>query len=125
MAKTQISGDVKTTANPRLVILWETELTNSGKEIRKRWSVWFTAPHALADGDWIEVRGDHSDKIQETKSEDGTSTIATWTRSDGQVLQNIDRIINNPELIAHNAKHKEPAAKPVDQDDLRKYGTPF
>jgi len=124
MAIIQICGDVKVSTNPRKITIWETNTSNTGKEFKRPWAVWFDAGHNLADGDWIELRGEYSDKIQENKGPDGVLTISTWTRSDGAVMQNIDRIVNSPEIIKHNPK-EQPAAKIIDEDDLRKYGAPF
>jgi len=124
MAIIQIHGDVKTTSNPRRITIWETNTSSTGKEFKRPWAVWFEAGHSLADGDWVELRGEFSDKIQETKNPDGSMTISTWTRADGAVMQNIDRIINSPEIIKHTPK-EQPAARVIDEDDLRKYGPPF
>lgn len=125
MAIITVSGDIKTGANPRRVTLWETytveQANGSVKENRRPFTVWFQDVHPLADGDWVELRGEFSSKISETKSQDGTSVINTWTRADGTVMQNIDLIINKPELLA-----RQNNARTVDQDDAAKYGnTPF
>ena len=37
--------------------------TARGKEISKRWTAWFEAPHGLREGDVVKVSGIHGDEV--------------------------------------------------------------
>jgi len=64
-----------------------------GEKFKTWWTIWFTEPHGLNEGDVITVSGFHSDKIGDP-----------YTDSNGVERRSIERGINSPRLAEGQSK---------------------
>jgi hypothetical protein len=117
MASVIINGEVKVSESRKSVTLWEdfiVEYKDGNKFERKRkWTIWFDQQTSLETGDWVEIKGELSTKV-ETYEKDGETKTA------------VGHTINNPALLQLKPNSDAPATKPRDLDDEAKYGTaPF
>jgi len=71
------------------------EFTVKGKDISKRWTAWFDAPHGLAEGASVKVSGLHGDELNEWQD-----------KETGETKRSVKRSLNKARL--------EGAAKPND-----------
>ncbi len=117
MAQVIINGEAKVSDSRTSVTIWEefvVEYKDGNKFERKRkWQVWFNAPVSFETGDWVEIKGDLSTKL-ETYEKDGETKTA------------VGHTINNPLIISLKQKNGFADAPREDLDDLAKYGNaPF
>jgi hypothetical protein len=61
------------------------EFTVKGKDMTKRWTAWFDAPHGLTEGSTVKVSGLHSDEINE------------WEK-DGETRRSVKRSLNKARI---------------------------
>ncbi len=87
MAKVKLSGIVSAVAQNRIVYLWETRQV-LGREVFRKWTIWFDIAHDIVKGDFIEVEGELGTKM-------GTY------ESQGETKETIDHSINSPALLSH------------------------
>ena len=100
-----------------------TKNTREGKlyEVKRRWTLWFTTPHNLVEGTWVEVEGICEAVVATKLDEQGNRAVSTWTDKNGMELPNIEYVLYGPEL----KRVQEPKVeKPRDLDDEAKYA-PF
>lgn len=116
MAQVIINGEAKVSESRTSVTIWEdfvVEYKDGNKFERKRkWTVWFNSQVSFETGDWVEIKGELSTKI-ETYEKDGETKSA------------VGHTINNPTMLQVKQKDGS-SSKPADLDDLAKYGNaPF
>jgi hypothetical protein len=87
MAKVKLSGIAFGVAKNRIVYLWETRQV-LGREVFRKWTIWFDLAHDIAKGDFIEVEGELGTKM-------GTYEVQ------GETKETIEHSINSPTLISH------------------------
>jgi hypothetical protein len=57
------------------------EFTVKGKEMSKRWTAWFDAPHGLSEGVTVKVSGLHGDELNEWQDKETQETKRSVKRS--------------------------------------------
>lgn len=87
MAKVKLSGIVNSVAKNRIVNIWET-FDIQGRQVYRKWTIWFEIENDIAKGDFIEVEGDLGTKVGSYEK-------------DGETKQTIEHSINQPTLITH------------------------
>jgi hypothetical protein len=87
MAKVKLSGIVNSVAKNRIVNIWET-FDIQGRQVYRKWTIWFDIANDIEKGDFIEVEGDLGTKIGSYEKE-------------GETKQTIEHSINSPTLISH------------------------
>ena len=92
----------------RLSHSFPSENTSNGKVYKTYYSVWFTEPHGLAEGDRVSLSGFLGAKIGEP-----------WEDRDGNKRQSVELSVNNPRLSGG----AEPA--PVEAAPAWNSETPF
>lgn len=100
-----------------------TKNTREGKiyEVKRRWTLWFTNPHNIPEGTWVEVEGTCEAAIAYKLDEQGNKVMSTWTDKNGLEQPNIEYSLYAPEL----KRVQEPKVElPRDADDEAKYA-PF
>lgn len=130
---TTISGVFVPMKNETGGHVWQkiTKNTREGKlyEVKRRWTLWFSTPHGIAEGTWVEVEGLAEVSVAYQLGEDGKplldaqgrKVISTWTDKTGLEVPNFDWVLYGPELKRVEAPKVE---KPRDLDDEAKYA-PF
>lgn len=94
MAKVKISGIVSAVAKNRIVYLWET-FDVQGRQVYRKWTIWFDIANDITKGDFIEVEGDLGTKIG-------------LLERDGQdSKQIVEHSINSPSLLTHSPTSKQ------------------
>lgn len=64
--------------------------TVRGKEITKRWTVWFEAAHGLREGEVVKVSGIHGDEVD------------SWEK-DGQERHSVKRSLSRARILVASA----------------------
>jgi hypothetical protein len=57
------------------------EFMVKGKEMSKRWTAWFDAPHGLSEGSTVKVSGMHGDELNEWQDKESGETKRSVKRS--------------------------------------------
>lgn len=113
MAVVIINGEAKVSESRKTVTIWEdfiVEYKDGNKFERKRkWTVWFDQQTPIENGDWVELKGELTTKL-ETYEKDGETKTA------------VGHTINEPVILQHKPKIDTPAPKVRDLDDEAKYG---
>lgn len=87
MAKVTLSGIVNSVAKNRIVNIWET-FDIQGRQVYRKWTIWFDVANDIAKGDYIQVEGDLGTKVGSYEK-------------DGETKQTIEHSINQPTLLLH------------------------
>jgi hypothetical protein len=116
MAAVIVSGEAKVSESRKSLTIWEdfiVEYKDGNKFERKRkWTVWFNqAIQSIETGDWVEIKGELSTKLEAYEK-------------DGETKSAVGHTINNPLILQHKQKQAAPDTKIRDLDDEAKYA-PF
>lgn len=87
MAKVIISGNVSNISDKGRFTVWE-KFDVNGKQVFRKWTVWFTHPVGVNDHDWVEVEGLLGSKVGSYEK-------------DGETRAVVEHSLNEPRLVQH------------------------
>lgn len=108
MAKVIITGNVSNVSDKGRFTVWEKFHVN-GKDVFRKWTVWFNTPTGVNDLDWVEIEGQLGSKIGSYEKDGETKTV-------------VDHSINEPRLVQHHVSENGKfgslgKAEPIDESD--------
>lgn len=88
MAKVVITGNVSNLSDNGRFTLWE-KFDVNGKQVFRKWTVWFSRPVGLADLDWVEVEGTLGTKVGSYEKNGETKAVVEHSLNDPRLVQHV------------------------------------